>query len=74
VGIETQGAKTPATGTTDQDGHLSLSDLAGAVDLAFSKDGYQPNVVSLRPLQKAVTVDATLSPPDLPPKSATRIV
>jgi hypothetical protein len=46
VRIETRGAKIPATGTTDKDGHFSLSDLAGAVDLALSKDGYQPNIVS----------------------------
>lgn len=65
VRIETRGAKVPETGTTDQEGHFSLSDVAGAVDLALSKDGYQPNVVSLGTLQKDVTVDATLSTPTL---------
>jgi hypothetical protein len=65
VRIETRGAKTPAIGTTDQDGHFSLSELAGSVDLALSKDGYQPSVVSLGTLQKDLTVDATLSTPTL---------
>jgi hypothetical protein len=65
VRIETRGVKTPAIGTTDQEGHFSLSGLSGTVDLAFSKDGYQPTVVSLGTLQQDLTVDATLGTPTL---------
>src|SRR5262249_55470367 len=65
VRIETRGAKIPAIGTTDHDGHVALSELAGWVDVALSKDGYQPSVVSRGTLQKDLTVDATLSTPTL---------
>ena len=56
VRIELRGTKTPVIAATDQEGHFSLSGLAGTIDLALSKDGYEPNIVSLGTVQRDLEV------------------